>query len=403
MRTKKLICLFTALVMAVAMLAGCDAPPESSSPSDSPGILPSSGPTQSSDAGGKLDPSKLPVEVAFIATLTGTNATIGDQIVKGAEIAREEINAAGGINGAELKFNVIDDQQTADQALTAVKKAVDQLRTEIIMGPDSSNLILAGLPYAAEKKVPLIGSGTNYKVTGQGYDTIFRVRPNDNTTAVNMVDAVKDYERVGYFYTNEDYGLGFLNAMEPEMKSQGKEFVVKETCNIGDTDFSSQITALRNANLDALVVIAKEVEGAKFLRQAHELGLKLPMYAGSSMGGEMVMELTGPEPLEGLTILTPFVPTNPDPKLQEFVKKFRDAHGVEPLNHAVAYYDMTYLVAKVLSEYGTTKEEIAQGFRQVEYTGLLATYKADENGDMVFKQSMAQFRDGVWEYVGPVG
>nr|WP_122011643.1 ABC transporter substrate-binding protein [Maliibacterium massiliense] len=402
MKTRKLLTLALVLVLSLSMaLVGCDAPPEASqSPSASASASQSA---QGSAGAGKLDPSKAPVEVSFVATLTGTNATIGDQIVKGAEMARQEINDAGGINGAELKFNVIDDQQTADQALTAVKKAVDQNKAQIIMGPDSSNLVLAGLPYAAQNKVPLIVSGTNAKVTGQGYKTVWRVRPNDDTTALNMIDAVKDYDKVGYFYTNEDYGLGFLNTMEPAYKQSGKEFVLKETCNIGDTDFSSQITKLKNANLDALIVVAKEVEGAKFLRQAHELGLDVPMYAGSSMGGDMVLELAGADALEGLTILTPFVPTDPDPDLQTFVKKFKDAHGVEPLNHAVAYYDMTYLVAKVLSEYGTTKEQIAEGFSKVEYEGLLATYKSDEKGDMVFTQSLAQFKNGVWEYVGPVG
>jgi len=347
-----------------------------------------------------------PYVVPLSAAITGTNAAIGEEIVYGAMLALEEINAAGGINGREFKIEVIDDQNIPSEGLNAAKKAIDQLGAEVLVGPDGSNIVLAALPYAAEHKIPLLATGTNWRVTGSGYTNVFRFRPNDNTTAVVVSQIVKDrkYQRIGYFYSNEDYGLGALQSLEKLFAAQGMKFLITETCNIGDTDFTSQVMRLKNANIDVLIIFAKEVEGAKFLRQAYELGLEVDKYAGSAMASNFVMDLATPEAQEGMYTIIPFVASNPDPKVQAFVKKYNAKYNIPiPINHAATYYDVVHILGIVLNKYGTTREKIIEGMRQVQYDGVLTNFKSDEFGDMAIQQSLAVCRKGLWEFDSYVG
>jgi branched-chain amino acid transport system substrate-binding protein len=353
--------------------------------------------------------SKFPGEpyvVPLSAAITGTNAAIGEEIVYGTMMAVEEINEAGGINGRELKIEVIDDQNVASEGLNAAKKAIDQLGAEVLLGPDGSNIVLAALPYAAEKNIPLLATGTNWRVTGSGYKNVFRFRPNDNSTAVVISQIVKqkNYQRIGYFYTNEDYGLGALQSLQKLFDAQGQKILAAETCNIGDTDFTSQIMKLKNAKLDVLILFAKETEGAKFLRQAYELGLDVIKYAGSAMASNFVMDLATPEAQEGMYVIIPFVATNPDPQVQAFVKKYNEKYNIPiPINHAATYYDTTHILALVLKKYGTTRDKIIQGMREIAYDGVLTNFKADEFGDMAIQQSLAICKNGVWEFDSYVG
>jgi len=343
-----------------------------------------------------------PLVIPLSAAITGTNAAIGEEIVYGAMLALEEINAAGGINGREFVITVIDDQNVPSEGLNAAKKAIDQLGTEVLMGPDGSNIVLAALPYAAEHGIPVLATGTNWRVTGSGYKNVFRFRPNDNLTSIATANLLKDdnRKRIGAFYTNEDAGLGGYQAMDVLLKEQGIPFLVVETCNIGDTDFTAQIMRLKNANLDALFMHCKEVEGAKFFKQAYELGLDVQKYTSSAMASNFVMDLATPEAQEGAYTVIPFVATNQTPRVVEFVRKYNAKYNIPiPIVHAATYYDLTHILAKVLKEYGTTRDKIIQGLREVSYDGVLSTFKSDEFGDMCEQMSLAICRNGVWEFV----
>ena len=347
-----------------------------------------------------------PFILPLSAATTGTNAAIGEEIVYGSQLAVQEINMAGGIRGRELRLEVIDDQNIPSEGLNAAKRAIDQLGTEVLLGPDGSNIVLAALPYAAEHGIPLLATGTNWRVTGSGYTNVFRFRPNDNTTAVIVSQIIRDnrYQRVGYFYSNEDYGLGALQSLQPLLAEHGIQFTAIETCNVGDTDFTAQIMRMINANLDFIVLFAKEVEGAKYLRQAYELGLNVPTITGSSMASNFVMDLATPEAQEGLMTIIPFVASNPDPIVQDFVRKYYEKTGIPiPINHAATYYDVVTILGRVLNEYGLSRDDIIRGMREIEHTGVLTHFKADEFGDMAVQQSLAVCRNGEWVFHSYVG
>jgi len=344
------------------------------------------------------------IEIAVICTsLTGSLATNGDYMTKGVNMALEEINAAGGINGVELKATFLDDTVQASEAINCVKKAIYDMEVPVILGSDSSGLILASMQYAAEEKVPQIVSGTNVGITAQGYDTIFRMRASDAVPAKILAEYVYSTEglkNVCFFYTNEDYGKGFMQNTADAYTALGGTVLAQEAGNVGDTDFTAQIMNIKNANPEALLVLGKEIECSKFLRQARELGLTTPVYGGSTLGLDYVIELAGIENMEGVKIVTHYMPQDPDPVVVDFVEKFEAKYEIEPTTHAVCYYDATKLVAEVMKQYGTTAEDIAKGLREIEYVGVQSKFKADPTGEMVTKQVIGEFVNGAWTVVG---
>lgn len=391
---KKLIVLTMAILMVLTSLVGCGGAP-ASAPAPAP-AAPAPAPAPA---------AKPPVKIAVICTsLTGSLAKNGEYMQDGVNMALEEINGSGGINGAPLEVTFLDDQVKSPEAINAVKKAVDEMKVPVIIGMDSSGLVLASMPFAAEAGVPQIVSGTNIRITAQDVKTIFRMRASDATAAKILGEYVvnQGHKKVAFLYTNEDYGKGFMEATEKILTAAGGTTVAKETCNIGDTDFTAQILNIKKAAPDAMLVLGKEVETAKFLRQSRELGLALPTYGGSPLGLDYVLELSGKEAMEGVRIITHFLPQDTDPAVADFVKKFEAKYNVEPSTHAVCYYDATKLVAEVMKKYGTTKEDVAKGLHEIEYTGVQSKFKASPTGEMVTKQVIGEFKDGKWSVVDKV-
>lgn len=390
---KKIASVILCVAMTAATLTGCGSS------------------AQVADSTEKNEPDNTPavsteaIEIAVVTTsLTGSLATNGEYIMNGVKMALEEVAAEGGINGAELKATFLDDQVKASEAINATKKAVSEMQVPVILGPDNSGNVLACMPYAAEAGIPQIASGTNVRVTDQGVESIFRMRASDATAAKCLAALVeKDgHTKIAFMFTNEDYGKGFMESTKENLEAMNIEVVASETCNVGDTDFTAQITAIKSASPEAVLVLGKEIETAKFIRQARETGISLPMYGGSPLGADYVVELASPEALTGMKIVTHFLPANPDPVVSDFVEKYKEKFGNEPTTLSAAYYDSIKMVAEVMREYGTTKDDVLKGLKEIEYNGVQSKFKADATGEMVTKQVVGEFKDGMWAVIDSI-
>ena len=408
MKKRRIISLAVSLLLTVSMLVGCSSTSSSTSTTTAAAQTEAQAETQAETEAETQAVASTgePVEIAIITTsLTGSLATNGEYIMNGVNMALEEVMAAGGINGAELKVTFLDDQVKASEAINAAKKAVSEMNVPVILGPDNSGNVLACMSVAAEAGVPQIVSGTNVRVTSQGVGTIFRMRASDNTAASCLAELVKKdgYTKIAFMYTNEDYGKGFMESTQTFLDTLGIEVVANETCNIGDTDFTAQITKIKDAAPEAILVLGKEIETAKFIRQARETGLSLPMYGGSPLGADYVVELATKEALDGTKIVTHFLPANPDEAVTKFVETYESKFGNEPTTLSAAYYDGIKMVAQIMNEYGTTAEDITKGLKEIDYVGVQSHFHADETGEMVTKQVVGEFKDGKWSVIDSIG
>ncbi len=339
-----------------------------------------------------------PIKIAVVVTsLTGPAAQNGVYITNGVKMALEEINAKGGVKGRRLEAVFLDDQAKASEAINAVKKAIYDLETPVILGPDWSGLILASMPLAAQEKIPMLVSGTNVRITNQGIPTIFRLRANDSVPARVLAEYAtgQGFKKIGIMYTNEDYGKGFVEETQKNLKRLGNEAKTLQACNLGDTDFTAQILAFKNAGVDMIFALGKEIELAKFLRQTRELGVKTPVMGGSTFGLDYVVELAG-SAMEGVRIVTHFLPSDPDPVIQKWVKRYMDEYKHEPETHVVAYYDAVKFLAQIMEKYGATSEGITKGLKALKYKGVQSMFVASPAGDLVDKQVIGEFKNGKW-------
>lgn len=181
------------------------------------------------------------------------------------------------------------------------------------------------------------------------------------------------------------------------------EFAAAETCGIDDTDFSAQIANFKNAQIDCLIIMAKEAASAKFLAQAYQSGLDVQKFCGSAQTSQWVMDLCGADALENTYAIVPYLAADTNDIPQDFLAKYSAATGIEsPINHAACYYDMVTMLGKVLNEYGTDYESIVEGFRNIEFDGAASSYRfQNENGimgEMATRQAFAQCVDGTWEW-----
>jgi branched-chain amino acid transport system substrate-binding protein len=329
----------------------------------------------------------------------------GEYITNAVNMALEVVNASGGIKGRKLEAVFLDDQVKSSEAINAVKKAIDDLKVPVILGSDSSGLVLASMPFAAKAGVPQVVSATNVRITNQGVPSIFRMRADDAVAAKILAEYVlsKGFKKIGIMYTNEDYGKGFMEEIQKNLTAKANPASALETCNIGDTDFTAQILSFKNKGVDTVMALGKEIETAKFLRQSKELGLNVQMFGGSPLGLDYVVDLAGGA-MEGVKIVTHFLPSDPDPKIQAWVTKYKNLYkGQEPETHVACYYDAVKMVADIMNKNGVTKEAITKGLKEVNYVGIQSAYKGSATGDLVTKQVVGDFKKGVWVVTDSLG
>lgn len=344
--------------------------------------------------------------VCIVTSLTGPVAQNGEFITRGIKMALDEVNAKGGVKGQPLEVVFLDDQAKASEAINAVKKAIYDLKTPVILGSDWSGLVLASMQIAAQEGIPQLVTATNVTITSQGVPTIFRLRSNDSVAARILAQYVTDkgFKKIGIMFTNEDYGRGFADETKANLSKLGNPPKTIESCNLGDSDFTAQILSFKNAGVDSILALGKEIELAKFLRQTRELGVKTPVFGGSPMGLDYVVELASPAAMEGVRIVTHFLPTDPDPRIQDWVKRYEALYnGQEPTTHALAYYDAIHLVALVMEKYGTTPRDITKGLKEVQYQGVQSWFIGSPSGDLVNKQVIGEFKGGKWNVVDVIG
>lgn len=294
------------------------------------------------------------IRIGEYASLTGTTATFGTSAHRGVQLAIAEANAAGGVKGIPIRLITEDDTSKPDVARTVVTKLVTQDKVMAVLGEVASTRSLAAAPVCQQYKVPMITpASTNPEVTRKG-DYIFRVCFTDDFQAAVVAHFAWDqgYRRAAIFKDiKNDYSVAFAANFAAEFKKLGGEIVAEQVFQEGDTDFKAQLTTLRAANPDTVLIPGYYSEVGTIARQAREVGLKVPLLGGDGWDSpKLVPGAGGPGgALEGCFFSNHyFSPELKEPKTQEFIKRFRDEYGANPDALAALGYDAASLLIDAL-------------------------------------------------------
>ncbi len=338
--------------------------------------------TTACDRGG--DTYKLGV----MESVTGPGETYGTVAVQAKQMAVDEINAAGGINGRMLELIVEDSKCNAQDAITAYNKLTDVDGVKIILGTSCSGAMLGAAPRAEADGVILFsGLATNPDIATAG-DYIFRTSMSDallgiDTGNVLWADGVR---RLATITETTDYAEGVRRTSVAQFEKRGGQVVAEERYASDVTDFRSQLTKLLSANPDALHVAAQsEFSGGTIVKQVRELGYNGPIYSDIVPIGTTALEIAGDAATGMKAITADLDPANA--KGQEVLANFKKRYDYVTLPwYLGSAYDDVYITAECLKK--TEDDQDADGFRDclydITWSGAIGdNYNFDDNGEVV--------------------
>jgi branched-chain amino acid transport system substrate-binding protein len=298
------------------------------------------------------------IKIGEYASLTGKEATFGQSSHKGTLLAIEEINAAGGVLGKKIELLTEDDQSKPGEASTAVRKLIARDKAVAILGEVASSRSLEAAPVCQASHIPMISpSSTNPKVTQIG-SYIFRVCFTDPFQGRVLAKFAKDtlHARRVAVLTSVTcaYSVGLAKYFIEPFTADGGSISADQKYSDGDKDFHSQLTAIKANGCDALFVPGYYTEVGLICKQAHELGLNVPIFGGDGWEAPELIEIGGAD-VEGCYYSTHYSPKASLPAVQAFVKKFQ-AHfdGETPDAMAALGYDSAMVLADAIKRAGST-------------------------------------------------
>lgn len=329
---------------------------------------------------------------------TGPKALVGRNFKQGVELAVAEINAAGGVLGKPLEVVFEDDQgDNPNGAINAVNKLMQVSKVPVMIGPHYSVTQMATQKTYCNGKVVSLTGGTSVAITRSGCNYVIRTRSDDDVQAKALIayaqKELKAGEKTAIFYANDDFGKSGQARVVAQMASLGLKPVAVESHNPSDKDYSAQLAKLQKAGAELVILWAHDTDAALILRQAKQFGLPFK-FAGAVLSEEAFLKLAG-SAAEGSMSASYFVPTDPNPAVQAFVKKYEAKYRMAPDVWSATYYDATILAARAINEARSPDvEKIREAFSRVSYSGLLADYKCDKAGDCNRQVNIVEIKGG---------
>ena len=334
------------------------------------------------------DDSDDTFKIGVMESVTGPGDTYGNVAVQAKQMAVDEINEAGGVNGKMLELIVEDSKCSAQDAIVAYNKLTDVDGVKIILGTSCSGAMLGAAPLAEADGVILFsGLATNPDIANAG-DYIFRTSMSDaqlgiDTGNVLWADGIRTLATIN---EETDYAEGVRRTSVDQFVKRGGQVVAEERFVTDTTDFRTSLTKLINAGPDAIHVAAQaEASGGTILKQLSELGYDGPIYSDIVAAGTTALEVAGDAATGLKAIIADLDPNNA--RGREVIANFRARYDYVTLAwYLGSAYDDVYIAAECLKD--TDDDQDADGFRDclygITYSGAIGdNYSFDANGEVV--------------------
>ncbi len=379
-RPKLIVVTVALLAVALALLAvaGCGSSGSSSSGSS---------------------PAATPFKVGVAGPMTGQYATYGASHKAGAQIAIDQLNAAGGVNGGQASMAIGDDLGDPQQAVLVAQGFIDDKNIVVVDGHQFSGATIAAAAKYQAAGMPMISpSATNPDISSLG-NYIWRICMTDAVQGKGLAKYSVDTlgkKKIAVIYDNSDYGRGLADAFESGVQADGGTIVAKQQYASGDTDFSSQLTKIKATNPDLLFMSGYYPEGSKIAQQARQLGMTVQMLGSDGYASDQLPKLGGAA-VEGMLVSTFFDYTKSDPAVQKFVAAYKAKYnGANPDWFAANSYDVVMLAAQAAKNAGKNdRTAINDALGKIgTYQGISGPITFDKNGDVVKPLSIVVVKNG---------
>lgn len=340
-------------------------------------------------------------EILFgeVSSLTGPEATFGRSQSQGIALAVKEINEAGGVLGRPIRVITYDNQGRPTESAAAANRLIVRDRVHVLLGEVASSRSLAMAPIAEEHRVPMITpASTNPGVT-QDKDWVFRVCFIDPFQGLVMAKFAREeleISRVAVLRdVRNDYSVGLANFFVKAFEEMGGQIAGDQSYSAGDIDFRSQLTEIRANRPEAIYVPGYYTDVGLIARQARELGLEVPLMGGDGWDSSKLFEIGG-EALDGSFFSNHYSFENPDPVVQTFIQKYKEAYGQVPDALAALGYDAARLAADAIERVGSLERTAIRYALATtrDFPGVTGTITIDENHNSVKPAAILRIQDG---------
>jgi ABC-type branched-subunit amino acid transport system substrate-binding protein len=328
-----------------------------------------------------------PLLIAVATPMTGSSGAMGLNGNRGADIATAAINAAGGIAGRPVKFEIFDDRGAPKDAATVAQSIVDaEDKYFAVCGHVNSSATLAAMPIYADAGTPVLcPSSSNPAVTEQGWKNIIRLTGRDDYGAQEysafMINNLGK-RKLGIFFVNNDFGRGLRNEIVKAVAVLKGEIVAEGTFTPNvDRDFQPVITQMKAAGVDGLMLMTEYTEGGLFLAQAKDLGFTgIPVAGPDSNLYDKYIELSLGN-AEGTYVLAAFDPYADKPITKAFMTGYTAKYHELASQVAVFTHDIFWIIKDAVEKHGATRANLIDTVKGMTFDGVGGAYAWDAKGD----------------------
>lgn len=299
--------------------------------------------------------------IGGIGPTTGATAIYGTAVKNGAQIAVDEINAAGGINGKQIEYRFEDDQNDAEKAVNAYNTLKDWGMQMLVGTTTTAPCIAVAGKTASDNLFQITPSASAPSVLSSGNGNIFQVcftDPNQGIASAQYIAENKLAKKIGIIYDSSDvYSSGIEEKFEAEAKDKGLQIVSKAAFTADSkTDFGTQLQKAKDAGADLLFLPIYYQEASIILKQADTMGYKPKFFGVDGMDGILTVENFDTKLAEGVMLLTPFAADAKDKAVQKFVKTYKEQYEDTPNQFAADSYDAVYALKAAIEESKATPD-----------------------------------------------
>ena len=348
---------FLSLGLAMAMAASLTACGSSSSTTETTTAAAADATTAA--AGESTAASGEVFKIGGIGPVTGAAAVYGLAVKNGAQIAVDEINADGGINGYQIDFQFQDDEHDAEKAVNAYNTLKDW-GMQMLMGTvTSAPCVAVADKTMADNMFQITPSGSSVECAQN--PNVFRVcfsDPDQGAASATYIAENKLADKIAVIYDSSDvYSSGIYERFASEAANHGLDIVAAEAFTAdSNKDFSTQLQKAKDAGADLVFLPIYYTEASLILNQANTMGYAPKFFGCDGMDGILQVDNFDTKLAEGLMLLTPFAADADDELTQKFVTAYKEKYGETPIQFAADAYDAIYAIKAAAEEAGITPE-----------------------------------------------
>jgi len=325
------------------------------------------------------------IKIGMVTPITGPAAESGKYAQIGANLAIDEINAAGGVNGNKLTLVVEDDQTTNPGAVAAFSRLASQSDISVFLGSIRSTQVDAMSPDIVKVGKPVFIGGTAPQLTHQGNQWLFRCRPNDSYSARVIADFGVDtlgLKKWAVVHSTDAFGTGGMTALVAALKTHGLEPTLVQGYPNQSPDFSAVVLAVKSSGADVIgSYFTFENDLGIFAKQLKQLGVQAKWVGSPSITTSTALKLAGPT-LNGTYGIADFA-ADSSPEAKAFDAKYQPIAHVPADNFGSWTFDAVHIAAKAMTDAKSTEPaKVREAILAIKgYKGVEGSYNFDQNGD----------------------